>query len=190
MADPYFSVEYSAQVNLIPLGDDETVPEVSHLEADIPAPFRLISEVTRIDTHQARLLRNLDEHASELVEIINQQSRKIDLVLSFVLAGQDDPDCRYRTLTLGGGGFQFESRHAMTDGQRVRIKLFLPEHSVAVYGYGEVHAEPETGHYRCDFTAIREQDRDALIRASLQQQARQLKARAEQRAQQNDKPAS
>ncbi|MDP5291318.1 PilZ domain-containing protein [Oceanimonas sp. CHS3-5] len=190
MADPYFSVEYSAQVNLIPLGENETVPEVADLEADIPAPFRLISEVTRIDTNQARLLRNLDEHASELVDIINQQSRKIDLVLSHVLAGQDDPDCRYRTLTIGGGGFGFVSRHAMTEGQIVRIKLFLPEHSVAVYGYGEVHAEPEADHYRCDFTVIREQDRDALIRASLQQQARQLKARAEQRAQQDNKPAS
>ncbi len=190
MTDPYFSVEYRARVNLIPLEQGETVPDVEQLEADIPGPFRLISEVTRIDTHQARLLRNLDDHASDLVDVINQQSRKIDLVLSHVLAEQDDPDCRSYTLTLGGGGFDFTPRHPMTDGQAVRIKLFLPEYSVAVFAYGDVHTSPDANRCHCRFTCIREQDKDALIRASLQLQAKQLKARAEQRAQQNDKPAS
>ncbi|WP_298720469.1 PilZ domain-containing protein [uncultured Oceanisphaera sp.] len=184
MADPYFSIDYQAQVNLIPLTDGETVPDADSLEAEIPAPFKLISEVTRIDTNNARLLRNLDEHANELVEIINQQSRKIDLVLSYVLAGQDNPDQRHQTLSLGGGGFTFASSQPLAEGDRVRFKLFLPELSVAVYGYGEVHGETE--HYRCDFIALREQDRDALIRASLQLQAKQLKARAERRAQQDD----
>ena len=186
MADPYFSIDYQAQVNLIPLTDGETVPDADSLEAEIPAPFKLISEVTRIDTNNARLLRNLDEHANELVEIINQQSRKIDLVLSYVLAGQDNPDQRHQTLSLGGGGFTFSSRQLMAEGCLVRFKLFLPELSVAVYGYGEVHAETEPGQYRCDFIALREHDRDALIRASLQLQAKQLKARAERRAQQDD----
>lgn len=186
MADPYFSIDYQAQVNLIPLTDGETVPDADALEAEIPAPFKLISEVTRIDTNNARLLRNLDEHANELVEIINQQSRKIDLVLSYVLAGQDNPDQRHQTLSLGGGGFTFASSQPLADGSLVRLKLFLPELSVAVYGYGEVHAEADPEHYRCDFIALREQDRDALIRASLQLQAKQLKARAERRAQQDD----
>lgn len=185
MADPYFSVDHRAQVNLIPLAEGETVPDDDALEAEIPAPFKLISEVTRIDTNTARLLRNLDEHATELVEIINQQSRKIDLVLSYVLAGQDTPEHRYQTQTLGGGGFTFDSRQPLAEGARVRVKLFLPELSVAVYAYGELHPAGEAERYRCDFIAIREQDRDALIRASLQLQARQLKARAERRAQQD-----
>ncbi|MGR7920678.1 PilZ domain-containing protein [Zobellella denitrificans] len=190
MTDPYFSVDYQAQVNLIPLAEGESVPGEDALEAEIPAPFKLVSEVTRIDTNNARLLRNLDEHAAELVEVINQQSRKIDLVLSYVLAGQDSPDQRYQTTSLGGGGFRFVSRQPLADGARVRVKLFLPEQSVAVYAYGALCAEAEPGHYRCDFIAIREQDRDALIRASLQLQAKQLKARAERRAQQDDHSAS
>lgn len=185
MADPYFSIDYRTQVNLRPLADGETVPDADTLEAQIPAPFKLISEVTRIDTHNARLLRNLDEHAAELVEIINLQSRKIDLVLSYVLAGEDDPAERHHTLSLGGGGFTFLSRQPLANGGAIRFKLFLPELSVAVYGYGEVQAESEPEHYRCHFTALREQDRDALIRASLQLQAKQLKARAERRAQQD-----
>ncbi|WP_245748873.1 PilZ domain-containing protein [Oceanisphaera psychrotolerans] len=186
MADPYFSIDYQAQVNLIPLTDGETVPDADALEAEIPAPFKLISEVTRIDTNNARLLRNLDEHANELVEIINQQSRKIDLVLSYVLAGQDTPEHRHQTLSLGGGGFTFSSPQPLAEASRMRCKLFLPELSVAVYGYGEIHAGAEPEQYRCDFIALREQDRDALIRASLQLQAKQLKARAERRAQQDD----
>lgn len=187
MADPYFSIDYSAQVNISPLAGYETLPDSAQLEAEIPAPFKLISEVTRIDTTNARLLRNLDEHAGELIEIINQQSRKIDLVLSYVLAQEDEPNQRHTTLSLGGGGFTFCSRQALADHSLVRFKLFLPELSVAVYGYGKIEipvSEPEPV-YRCAFVAIREQDRDALIRASLQLQAKQLKARAERRAQQD-----
>src|SRR5690554_4669196 len=116
MTDPYFSVDYQAQVNLIPLAEGEGVPTEDALEAEIPAPFKLVSEVTRIDTNNARLLRNLDEHAAELVEVINQQSRKIDLVLSYVLAGQDSPDQRYQTTSLGGGGFRFVSRQPLAEG--------------------------------------------------------------------------
>ena len=194
MADPYFSIDYRAQVNLCPLADGETVPNVDTLEAQIPAPFKLISEVTRIDTNNARMLRNLDEHASDLVEIINLQSRKIDLVLSYVLAGEDSPHERHHTLTLGGGGFTFISPTFWENDSTLRFKLFLPELSVAVFGYGQIKAaadsEAEPNHYRCDFTAIREQDRDALIRASLQLQAKQLKARAERRAQQDGPTAS
>lgn len=188
MADPYFSIDYRAQVNLCSLADGETVPDVDTLEAQIPAPFKLISEVTRIDTNNARMLRNLDEHAGDLVEIINSQSRKIDLVLSYVLASEDDPAERHHTLTLGGGGFTFISPTHWANDSILRFKLFLPELSVAVYGYGQIKAQQEAQephHYRCDFTAIREQDRDALIRASLQLQAKQLKARAERRAQQD-----
>ena len=187
MAEPYFSIDYPAQVNISPLAGHETLPDTAKLEAEIPAPFKLISEVTRIDTSNARLLRNLDEHAGELVEIINQQSRKIDLVLSYVLAQEDDPSQRHTTLSLGGGGFTFCSRQALANHSVVRFKLFLPELSVAVYGYGkiEVHAREPEPIYRCTFVAIREQDRDALIRASLQLQAKQLKARAERRAQQD-----
>ena len=185
MADPYFSIDYRAQVNLCPLADGETVPDADTLEAQIPAPFKLISEVTRIDTNNARMLRNLDEHAADLVDIINLQSRKIDLVLSYVLAGEDDPAERHHTLTLGGGGFTFMSPTPWANDSALRVKLFLPELSVAVYGYGQVYQEDEAHHYRCHFTALREQDRDALIRASLQLQAKQLKARAERRAQQD-----
>ncbi|MBO1519147.1 PilZ domain-containing protein [Oceanisphaera sp. DM8] len=186
MAEPYFSIDYRAQVNLCLLADGETVPDADTLEAQIPAPFKLISEVTRIDTNNARLLRNLDEHAADLVEIINLQSQKIDLVLSYVLAGEDSPDQRYYTQSLGGGGFRFLSSTPFAEGDEVRFKLFLPELSVAVYGYGQIQQEQEGALYHCQFSALREQDRDALIRASLQLQAKQLKARAERRAQQDD----
>ncbi|ART81055.1 PilZ domain-containing protein [Oceanisphaera avium] len=190
MAEPYFSIEYRAQVNLCPLAEGESVPDAERLENEIPAPFKLISEVTRIDTHNARLLRNLDEHASDLVEIINLQSRKIDLVLSYVLAHEDEAHERHHTLTLGGGGFTFMSPTPWVDGALLRFKLFLPELSVAIYGYGQIAAQSEPYHYRCDFSALREQDRDALIRASLQLQAKQLKARAERRAQRDDSISS
>ncbi|MGO1617873.1 MAG: PilZ domain-containing protein [Oceanisphaera sp.] len=193
MADPYFSIDYQTQVNVCPLAEGETLPDAETLEAQIPAPFKLISEVTRIDTNNARLLRNLDEHAADLVDIINLQSRKIDLVLSYVLAGEDNPEHRYHTLSFGGGGFTFTSAQPFVEGCLARFKLFLPELSVAVYGYGQIQqatsAAPqhsvESLPYYCQFSALREQDRDALIRASLQLQAKQLKARAERRAQQD-----
>jgi hypothetical protein len=78
MADPYFSIDDQAQVNLLPLTDGETVPDADALEAEIPAPFKLISEVTRIDTNNALLRASLQLQAKQLKARAERRAQQDD----------------------------------------------------------------------------------------------------------------
>ncbi|MEG0007164.1 PilZ domain-containing protein [Aeromonas lusitana] len=189
MQEQFFSVTHATPVNVIPMPADFHLPTLEALDAELPEPFRIASAITAIDLVSSRLLRNQNESMHDLVEIINQQSRKIDMIMGYVLAVQDHPEHRFHTLRFGAGQLTYlhprqghgELPHLH---QIVRLKIFLREEAAAVYCYAEVkHLEAgEHGtHVLLDYVRIREDDRELLVRASLHVQSKQLKLRAQER---------
>ncbi|MEZ6932506.1 PilZ domain-containing protein [Aeromonas sp. S16(2024)] len=189
MQEQFFSVTHATPVNVIPMPADFHLPTLEALDAELPEPFRIASAITSIDLVSSRLLRNQNESMHDLVEIINQQSRKIDMIMGFVLAAQDHPEHRFHTLRFGAGQLTYLHPHQGHGEpphlhQLVRLKIFLREEASAVYCYGEVkQREPgEHGtHVVLDYVRIREDDRELLVRASLHVQSKQLKQRAQER---------
>lgn len=189
MQEQFFSVTHATPVNVIPMPGDFHLPSLEALEAELPEPFRIASSITSIDMVTSRLLRNQSESMHDLVEIINQQSRKIDMIMGYVLSVQDHPEHRFHTLRFGAGQLTYlhprqghgEAPHLH---QIVRLKIFLCEEASAIYCYGQVkQLEPsEHGtHVVLDYVRIREDDRELLVRASLHIQSKQLKLRAQDR---------
>ena len=189
MQEQFFSVTHATPVNVIPMPGDFHLPSLEALEAELPEPFRIASSITSIDMVTSRLLRNQSESMHDLVEIINQQSRKIDMIMGYVLSVQDHPEHRFHTLRFGAGQLTYlhprqghgEAPHLH---QIVRLKIFLREEASAIYCYGQVkQLEPsEHGtHVMLDYVRIREDDRELLVRASLHIQSKQLKLRAQDR---------
>ncbi|MBL0675538.1 PilZ domain-containing protein [Aeromonas dhakensis] len=189
MQEQFFSVTHATPVNVIPMPGDFHLPSLEALEAELPEPFRIASSITSIDMVTSRLLRNQSESMHDLVEIINQQSRKIDMIMGYVLSVQDHPEHRFHTLRFGAGQLTYlhprqghgEAPHLH---QIVRLKIFLREEASAIYCYGQVRQlEPsEHGtHVVLDYVRIREDDRELLVRASLHIQSKQLKLRAQDR---------
>lgn len=189
MQEQFFSVTHATPVNVIPMPADFHLPTLEALEAELPEPFRIASSITSIDLVSSRLLRNQNESMHDLVEIINQQSRKIDMIMGYVLAAQDHPEHRFHTLRFGAGQLTYlHPRQGHGEVPRlhqiVRLKIFLREEASAVYCYAEVkQLEPgEHGiHVLLDYVRIREDDRELLVRASLHVQSKQLKQRAQER---------
>lgn len=189
MQEQFFSVTHATPVNVIPMPADFHLPTLEALDAELPEPFRIASAITSIDLVSSRLLRNQNESMHDLVEIINQQSRKIDMIMGYVLAAQDHPEHRFHTLRFGAGQLTYLHPHQGHGEpphlhQLVRLKIFLREEASAVYCYGEVkQREPgEHGtHVVLDYVRIREDDRELLVRASLHVQSKQLKQRAQER---------
>lgn len=189
MQEQFFSVTHATPVNVIPMPTNFHLPTLEALEAELPEPFRIASAITAIDLVNSRLLRNQNESMHDLVEIIHQQSRKIDMIMGYVLAVQDHPEHRFHTLCFGAGQLTYlhprqghgEPPHLH---QLVRLKIFLREEASAVYCYAEVkQLKPgEHGiHVVLDYVRIREDDRELLVRASLHVQSKQLKQRAQER---------
>ncbi|WAG12874.1 PilZ domain-containing protein [Aeromonas dhakensis] len=189
MQEQFFSVTHATPVNVIPMPGDFHLPSLEALEAELPEPFRIASSITSIDMVSSRLLRNQSESMHDLVEIINQQSRKIDMIMGYVLSVQDHPEHRFHTLRFGAGQLTYlhprqghgEAPHLH---QIVRLKIFLREEASAIYCYGQVKQLEPSEHGTqvvLDYVRIREDDRELLVRASLHIQSKQLKLRAQDR---------
>lgn len=178
----YFSVVHDITVNYKVL--DSGLPSEHDFIASIPEPFLLAGEMGNLNMSALRALNRIGELADELANYLQQQARKIDLLLHYVLRQQDNAEHRQYTLSYGGAGLCLQSPRALPLLAIVELKVFLAENEGAVYCLGQVisAAQQEDGwQIKVVFRRIRDQDRELIVRASLHQQSRQLKQKAAQR---------
>ena len=176
----FFTIKHQIKVNLEVKDKDFPLPSASELHDYMPYAFKVASEISSIDSQALRPLRHLGDHASELVDFLNHQSKKIDMLMSYILHQQDDVSMRYTSVEFGGGGVTINSDTEMDIGTVVEMKLFLSEEAAAVFCFAEVitcQAHEDKYHISLIFTRIREEDQELLVRASLHLQTLQLRAR-------------
>ena len=184
--EKYFQIDESNRVNLFAVDDDKVPTTLAQLEADIPPLFKLANEVSELEQSSLRPLRNLGDVAQELAVYLQAQSRKIDLIMSHILASEQPEDNAIYCDSYGGGGVKLTDTKAYSIGQAFRTKLFLQHEASAIYCYTEVVAvnkvDDEHYQYTLLFKAIRDSDQELVVRASLHAQTRQLKKRQQQQA--------
>lgn len=176
----FFSITHSIKASVKSLENSFVLPAVDELVDHMPYAFQVASQTAELDIKALRPLRNLGSHVAELVDFLNHQSRKIDLMMSLILQQEEDPKLAYESYKFGGGGVILICDQAMEIGQRVELRLFIKEESAAIFCFGEVitcQAEDQQYHVALIFTRIREQDQDLLVRASLHLQQANLKKR-------------
>ena len=176
----FFMIKHPLLVNMQIMPEDFVLPNGSQFIQDMPYAFRIAAEVSQVDANSFRPLRKLGEHAAELMDFLNRQSKKIDLIMSIVLQQQDQPENRYQAVEFGGGGVVLDCPTPITVGSQLELKLFLTEEASAVYCFGEViacQAADDRYHVSSIFTRIREEDQEQLVRATLHIQTQQLKKR-------------
>jgi hypothetical protein len=179
----FFSIAHDFTINILPL-ESHQVNDYEQFVANMPAPFKMASDITTIDQAALRPLQGLSGVASQLVDFLNHQSEKINLLMGYILSQQDDEQHRCQGMAFGGGGLLFESSNAFSVGQIVEMKIFLSSENCAVYCYGEIIELEEidnVNQYKAIFHFIREDDREVLVRTSLHEQSRQLQHLAKQR---------
>lgn len=184
----FFTIKHQLNVNLVPKSSDFIVPDEANLNQHMPYAFQIAAEMSSLEAQALRPLRNLGEHAQELADYLNHQSKKIDLMMSFILQQQDEEKHRMHSIEFGGGGLIIASPTSIEAGTNVELKIFLSEEAAGVFCFAEVvKCTPNDDGYDVYllFSSIREEDQELLVRASLHLQTLQLRARAKQ--QHNDK---
>lgn len=181
--EEFFSIAHSFNVNVNPL-----VSPVSEetFEGLIPVPFLLSSDNASIDQSALRSIQSLRGVSNQLTDYLQHQSRKIDLLVGYILQQHDDIDARAKGVLFGGSGIKFTSESSFELGQLIELKIFLDVENVAIYSHAEIidAEQSETGTiYTVIFQQIREVDQDILVRASLHIQAKELQSLAKQRRQ-------
>jgi Tfp pilus assembly protein PilZ len=181
--DEFFMIKHNILVNMRLVADDFELPETDDLHQHMPYEFQIASELSSIDTKALRPLRGLGEHAIELAEFLNHQSRKIDLMMSLILQQHSAQEHTYHSIQFGGGGIILDSENQLLVGDTIELKLFIKEEATAIFCFAEVIAcKPVEDKYHVFiiFTRIREEDQDLLVKASLHLQAANLRKRKSQ----------
>jgi len=191
--EEYFQLEHQIPVNIKDGGSWETIPNIEAFDAMIPAAYKIASEMQGLEQNMLRPLRQLGDAIEPLAEYLKAQSRKIDLMMSYILQGQDEDDIKFNASSYGGGGFVFQSEQAFTLNNWIQCKLFFNEEAAAVFCLGKIVevesvVDPETVQndsadkqtptqlftHKVVFHRIRDEDREVVVRASLHQQSKML----------------
>lgn len=178
--EEYFQLEHQIGVNVEVNGPWSQVPDQDSFEQSIPLPFKIASEMKGLDQTMLRPLRALGDAIEPLADYLNAQSRKIDLMMSYILRAEDEQGLQFATKSYGGGGFVFFSEDAFEVDTWATCKLFFEEDAAAVYCVGKIVAseqgEGDTPQYlnTVVFHRIRDEDREVVVRASLHQQSKLL----------------
>jgi len=186
----YFIIEHAIRINVSGF-TSATEPDEATFETMIPEPFRMAGELATLDKSALKSLNKLGELAEELANYLRIQAKKIDSMMRYVLLQQDDPASRFITQAYGGSALCYLAPAPRQPGELIEVKLFLAENDGAVYCLARVlSADPVAEGFliKATYSCIREQDRELIVRASLHQQSRMLKRKAELRAQQQEQP--
>ena len=199
----YYAVREPLDINVVPFHTQpatkasseqapsgQSLPTEEEFVAQIPEVFRLASELQVVDAIALAQLRNLGEAAQIISDVLNQQNRKLNALLGYVLRSEDQPDQHKVAYEYGGAGVGFASDSAYPLGQLIELKLFLTAESAAIYSLAEIircetstESELESPKYRVTalFRRISDEDRELMIKASLHAQTRLLKKHAKAR---------
>ncbi|MFC0049922.1 PilZ domain-containing protein [Rheinheimera tilapiae] len=178
----YFIIEHDIRINVKPFNDEE--PDDHGFERLIPEPFLMAGEQVMLEQSALKSLNRLGDLAEELAVYLRIQARKIDSMMRYILLMQDDPQHRCFSHSYGGSALCFDHETAFAEGQLLEVKMFLEHNDGAVFTLVRVIGVEPVGdkfRIRSTYTRLRDQDRELIVRASLHQQSRQLKRKAEQR---------
>jgi hypothetical protein len=197
LLNEYFQINHRVNVNITLGGDISSLPDEDSFDRSIPVPYKIASEMKGLEQTMLRPLRQLGDVIEPLANYLKAQSRKIDLMMSYILQAEDDSGDQYATESYGGGGFTFVTQQRCAVDQWYTCKLFFDDEATAVYCLGKLTlSEPlssdvkdsdanEQSHKSQDFIntvvfyRIREEDRESVVRASLHQQSKQLLKKAQ-----------
>ena len=71
----FFSIEHDFSINILPIESPKDLSFEQFL-IDMPLPFKMASDMSSIDQAALRPLQTISSVASQLVEFLNQQSKK------------------------------------------------------------------------------------------------------------------
>ncbi len=181
----FFTVHHKLTVNVEPLENDFTLPSENVFISEIPAPFIVASEFSQVDSLAESAMNELkNSDFKHLIQLIDHQNGKLNLLLTFMLAQQDDESIRSITTSFGASQFTYIANEELTIGTLARVKLFLDHPAAAIYCYAKVIecTEGELGiQATLTYSLLRDIDQDLLIKAALYQQQKLLRQRSKER---------
>jgi hypothetical protein len=180
----YFRIDDTVRLSLRAVAESEIANRLDRLEQDLAGNFAVMSSLAAITAQMAVGLRRIESRDPDLAAYLRAIDQKIEVIGRAFLAQEPEIAAEKAVaVNLSAGGMCVAVDQDFEPGQIVEIRLLLFPSFTGLLLYGTVvecgDAPVEQGHgrrlVRVEFTHIREQDRELLIRHLLRRQSAQLR---------------
>ncbi|GAB6067109.1 hypothetical protein JCM13664_04270 [Methylothermus subterraneus] len=158
----------------------EEVPDPERFPSQFVDRFALTSTLEYLSRESQVPLRLIQRDYPEVAKYLEVLERKLN-VLAQALMISTNPltDQPTHKVNLSASGIAFDAEQFLAAGQVLELKMIVPPALVGILTFGRVVycCEQESGRYRIgvDFLALRDQDREFLIRHVVKRQLARLR---------------
>jgi hypothetical protein len=181
----FFRIEDLIHLTFRIIDDTELAYKTDLLEKGMVEQFMINSSLAAVTADMAATLRKIEVNDPDVAQYLKSLDQKIDMIgRAFMIDEINTEDNKASAVNLSASGIAFHHKKAIPVGSNLEIKMMLMPSNAGVLTYGKVIGnEPveETGgkeiQVRVDFTHLREEDRDLLIRHVIRKQGDMLRER-------------
>jgi c-di-GMP-binding flagellar brake protein YcgR len=186
----FFRIDDAVRFAYRPLTAAELEAGVARLNEGMGGAYALMASLAAISQRVSVSLRRIEHQNAEVAHYLKALDQKIDTVARTLLVqGSDLAAKRAEPVNLSAGGLAIPVREGLDPGTPVEVRLLLLPSLAGILAYGavvECGAPSEQSGFpdgsrvmRIDFTHIRDEDRDLLIRHMLRRQGEHLRRQRE-----------
>lgn len=182
----FFRIDDAVRLSYRPLAQDELADRVVRLGEGLGGSFALTASLSAITHRMSVSLRRIEQHNGEVAAYLRALDQKIDVVArALLLQDPSLPAMSEEPVNLSAGGLAIVTRQCLPVGMPLEIRLLLLPTLAGILAFGavvECTAPPvadglasDAQLMRVDFTHIRDEDRDLLIKHMLRRQGERLR---------------
>ena len=182
----FFRIDDAVRFAYRALTPSELAAGVERLNDGLGGAFALMASLATITQRMSVSLRRIEQHNADVAHYLRALDQKIETVARTLLVqGSDLAAKSAEPVNLSAGGLALPVKEGLAPGTPVEIRLLLLPSLAGILAYGavvECTGRPEESDFpagsrvmRIDFTHIRDEDRDLLIRHMLRRQGEHLR---------------
>lgn len=182
----FFRIDDTVRLSYRAVDPAELAEEVGRLNDGLGGSFALMATLAAITQRNSVHLRRIEQQSGDLGHYLRALDQKIDAVArALLLQDAELPAKTEEPVNLSAGGLAIPVRDCLPAGTPLEIRLLLLPSLAGILAFGAVVdcGPPPAGSehpagmqlMRVDFTHIRDEDRDLLIKHMLRRQGEQLR---------------
>jgi hypothetical protein len=182
----FFRIEDTVRLSISPVTAEQMQQGLAELEQGKAGNFTVMSSLAAITAQMSASMRRIEGRDPDLAAYLRALDHKLEILgRGFMAQDSELLSEPAQPVNLSAGGVSLYARDVLPAGQLVEIRLLLFPSFTGLLAYGDVVAcEPLAGdhgdyHYqlRIEFSHLRDNDREILIRHVLQRQSEGLRER-------------
>lgn len=181
----FFRIEDLMHLSYREIDNAELNRKVELLEKGMVEHFMINSSLTAITADMAATLRKVEATDPDVAAYLKSLDRKIDLVgKAFMAEDVSVGENKAAPVNISASGIAFDTEEPLKEGINVELKMLLMPTFTGILTYGKVVGNDKSevngkavNQVRIDFTHLREEDRDMLIRHVIRKQGDMLRER-------------